>query len=617
MTLYSRLYFCTAALLTFSTLLNAQEQLRGINAMPRNEDAISAPLAKSQQSVNLPFVDDFSYEGNSANPNLWEPSDVWVNQTWAKNAITLGFATFDGLNRFGRPYSYVGNDSVGDILESREINLGNPTDSVYFSFYYQAGGWGELPGAGDDSLTLQFWNGKDSTWRAIWRNDIYPKEYFKQVMIYVDTAFHRNDFRFRFRNYGTKRGALDIWHVDYIRLDDQRTLNDSVPEDISFTRPYPSLMVNYESIPWWHVNETFNVQNFFKPAVDLHYRRNWDAPDSINLNLGLFQVSYSGNQLQQHALVGPGLASGHPDNQEVQYTIPPITQPQLNFINPPYPDEFEIESFQTFTGRSNDIPSNDTIFRKQVFKNYYAYDDGSAERAYEIRNNRGGFIVQRYDVLVDDTLKGLQIYFQPALYDLDDQEFTILMLSNSTGLPSSIIYESDSVYTAQYTGGNFYQTYLLDTTIVGPVSSGTVFIGIRQQNSDPLSIGYDQNSRNRTTAFYGELDDMYQSFLGGSIMMRPVFRYIPRDFSLVENEPESSFWAYPNPSSGPIKLQLPAEPIDLAGYELRLYNLQGQVVARQSVSTNWDLPNLPSGLYIIRLEGEGARKQWQSKIQIR
>ncbi|MCR9154411.1 MAG: T9SS type A sorting domain-containing protein [Bacteroidetes bacterium] len=620
---YRLVLLFSLSLFTQSLSAQREERLGGLDRMPRNEDALalSPSTAKSKQALNLPFKDDFSYPGNTVDPSKWELSDVWVNQTWARSPITLGIATFDGLNRFGRPFRYVGNDSVGDVLSSREIDLSNVSDSVYLSFYFQAGGWGEPPSGGVDSLVLEFWRGSDSSWRSIWRSESYPESDWEQVMQAVESDFHRSDFRFRFRNFGSKAGALDIWHIDYVRLDDQRTYLDTALNDIAYTRPHPSLMINYESIPWWHVNESFNIENRFKPDLRLHYRRNSDpSGPSPNLTLGEFNITFNGSIIAQNGAPDSDLDNSHGDNIEVRFPVPDTAdagRPRLNYINPPYADEFELISRHTYSGSPQLRSANDTITRHQVFKNYYAYDDGSAERSYEILNNKGGFIAQRYDVLVNDTLKGLQIYFQPAIHNIEDQEFTILVLSNQSGLPSSIIYESDSVYTAQYTDGNFYQSYLLDTTLIGPSTSGTVFIGIRQLNAEPLSLGYDQNSRNRSTAFYGELDDMYQSFLEGTIMIRPLFRYIPRDFSLTDGLASKPFEVFPNPSEGLLNFNLPLSIMDLSDYQLRLYNLQGQLIESQAPSEKWQLRALPAGLYIVRLESPTNRQQWQSKIQIR
>lgn len=130
-------------ILCFSTelLSQRQEELKSLKARPQPEESIKS-LKKSQSVLSLPVVDDFAYEGQVPDPSIWEGnSDVYINQTWAKSPITLGVATFDGLNRYGRPHAVNGGDSITDILSSLSIDLSSPQDSVYLSFYYQVGGW--------------------------------------------------------------------------------------------------------------------------------------------------------------------------------------------------------------------------------------------------------------------------------------------------------------------------------------------------------------------------------------------------------------------------------------------------------------------------------------------
>ena len=619
MTLRSSIFFLFTII---STCLFGQreEKLTSLKARPIEADL--APRAKSSLTVNLPFRDDFSNGAPAANPSLWEESDVYINQTWAMSPITLGVATFDGLNRFGRPHAPNKGDSICDILSSLEIDLSSPQDSVYLSFFFQVGGWGERPAAGDDSLVVQFWNSTDSVWSPRWRGEaLNSNETWEQVLLAVPSNFHTSQFRFRFVNYGNRRGALDIWHIDYVFLDDQRTFQDTLVRDIAFTRPHPSLLKDYEAIPWWHLNQAANPAALVKEDIRLHYRRNVDPNvPRPGRQLGEFRVTYNGTVIDQNGLPDGDLDDNHADFVEVRYPSPDtadVGRPRLNLLNLPYPDEFEWISEHYYSGGSEIYTTNDTVRRRQLFKNYYALDDGSAERAYEIRNNRGGFIVQRYDVLLDDTLKGLQVYFQPTNNNLNNQEFTIIVLENTGGLPSNILFESDSVYSAQMTDGNFYHSYLLDSLENLIRTNGTVFIGIRQQNSTELSLGYDQNSRNTTTAFYGELNDLYQSFLGGTIMMRPIFGYEPRDLSLQEVQGQvQKLEVYPNPSRGPLQIDLPADLDDLKGYQLLIRNIQGQIIRQSQPTMEWDVNGLAPGLYLISLEKAGSLKAWQEKISI-
>ncbi len=612
------------ALIFISSSLAAQrtERLASLKARPYQSE-MSSKKAKSQLLVNLPFKDDFAYSSAIPNPNLWAAeSDVYINQSWAKSPITLGVATFDGLNRYGRPHAPNGGDSICDVLTSLSIDLSNPQDSVYLSFFYQVGGWGERPAYGDDSLVLEFWNANDTAWRSVWRGEaLAGDDEWTRVMQPIASEYHQSDFRFRFISWGNRRGALDLWHLDYVLLDDQRNRNDTIIQDIAFTRPHPSLLVNYEAVPWWHLNQAGNPAAVVKKDLRLHYRRNVDP----NLprpprQLGEFRVTYNGNVIDQNGQPDGDLDDNHPPFEEVRFPVPDtadVGRPRLNLLNLPYPDEFEWISEHYYSGGSEVYTANDTVHRRQVFKNFYAYDDGSAERAYEIRNNRGGFIVQRYDMLLDDTLKGLQVYFQPVGNSFAQQEFRIIVLSNQGGLPNSILFESDSVYTAQLSDGNFYQSYMLDTLENLIKTNGDVFIGIRQINSSELSLGYDQNSRNRTTAFYGELNDLYQSFLGGTIMMRPIFGYAPRDLSQPEIKTAiRTLKVFPNPSSGDLQIELPLDRRNLEGYQLIVRNLQGQIMHNSEVVESLSLSHLASGLYLISLEKLGSQRIWQEKINI-
>ena len=78
--------------------------------------------ASSQTSISLPFLDDFS--GNLSYPDntLWEDNHVFINRTYPINPLSLGVATFDGLDSLGFPYninSTTLNGEIADYLTSR------------------------------------------------------------------------------------------------------------------------------------------------------------------------------------------------------------------------------------------------------------------------------------------------------------------------------------------------------------------------------------------------------------------------------------------------------------------------------------------------------------------
>lgn len=98
-----------------------------------------------RSSVSLPFVDDFSYNSYTPDSLLWQNSGAFVNTTFPVDPVSIGVVSFDGLNGNGIPYdslsfSFTSIDSA-DMLTSMPILLDSlgPADSVYLSFFYQAG----------------------------------------------------------------------------------------------------------------------------------------------------------------------------------------------------------------------------------------------------------------------------------------------------------------------------------------------------------------------------------------------------------------------------------------------------------------------------------------------
>src|SRR5690606_27111803 len=150
--------------------------------------------------------------------------------------ISVGAATFDGLNEIGIPYDSLIAFSLvsADSLTSQAIDLSTyaPSDSLYLSFFYQARGNGFAPKPADSFLLfLQQSNG---VWRQVWKTQGDTSTQWHQVMIPVnDTGYFHEQFKMRWVNKATMGVGNSHWHLDYIRLDANRHYLDTSLQDLA------------------------------------------------------------------------------------------------------------------------------------------------------------------------------------------------------------------------------------------------------------------------------------------------------------------------------------------------------------------------------------------------
>lgn len=596
-----------ALVLCCSLFLRAQprDTLTGVPSIPGLQHNQSA-LKKSATVITLPFFDDFSGDNTWPNTALWLDRQVYISQTMPAQPPTLGAAVFDGLDEYGLAYELdrLATDST-DVLTSNYIDLSNPADSVYLSFYWQPAGNGEPPET-TDSLQLQFFDNSIDKWKFAWSTPGDDSSEFKLEMIPVPIGYFSDSFQFRFRSYGAPAGAYDTWLLDYVRLDDSRNRYDTLPlfKDPAFTRPHPSLLIGYEALPFFHYdNVVAGALN--RQQLIFHYQENPNtpppfSPDPIPLNLGIYQISEGGNILAADPNGNDQLDNGLDFFTEEEYFILPNPFAPSGL---PRSNEFEIDVYQTYDGTALAFGPNDTIRRKQVFSNYYAYDDGTAERAYHVSDNAGGIIVSRYVVQsLADSLKGLYIYFFPAEFDVTLNEFKLVVFEeNSQGRPGNLIYESDSVYLPAYSTTNFYLPYAFDKAV--PLNQTNIFVGLRQMKNTKLPIGFDRNTKGRNTVFYGEVagGQLFQSFQRGTLMMRPYLRYDPLDLNSEVYQSQSvEVKVFPNPAIN--RLNFTYDQV-VKHYRFTLYDLKGQALWQGRITPEVSLPSsIKSGIYILRIE---------------
>src|SRR5437868_1214518 len=70
-----------------------------------NSQLSSKPASAVNDTLLLPFLDDFSKPAIFPRDDLWMDSAAFINDDFPKNPPTIGVATFDGLNKFGNAYN--------------------------------------------------------------------------------------------------------------------------------------------------------------------------------------------------------------------------------------------------------------------------------------------------------------------------------------------------------------------------------------------------------------------------------------------------------------------------------------------------------------------------------
>jgi hypothetical protein len=533
----------------------------------------------------------------SDSSKIWLDHYAYHNYRFGVNPRSLGVVTFDGLNEQGYPYQ-IGTSvtNYGDKLTSKPINLGSfsASDSVYFSFLYQPQGLGDVPENGD-SLLLEFYAPELSQWFHIWSVSGGATIPFKAVHVNVnDTKFFKPGFQFRFRNYGGLSGALDHFHVDYVHLRSLSAFNDTTFKDFAFSNPINTLLKTYTSVPWDHYKASVGSKMTDSLFVNL-YNGSTSAENYQNGQLTINQ-----SNLQQGLYVLPGflLAEGQINYNPLSF-LDSYHDLSIGYeyskVLPGISQEFDVVG--TASAQFPNLYQNDSTSFKQLFSNYYSYDDGSAEAAFGPTGTQARLAI-RFDTYEPDSLIGVNLSFLPSVVDVSQKLFLITVWDNDNGQPGNVLYEDDAFSPRQpsyVNGNNNYQSYYFTDTVKVAVGT-TFFVGWRQLDPDRLNLGLDRNIDNHSTIRYSVDggNNWYTAPFSGSAMLRPIFSTLI-DATLQTNEmEEKELTIYPNPSNG--KLTVEFQNGNQA--PLFVYNQLGQLMM-SSDSNQLDLSPLNAGIYFI------------------
>ena len=255
---------------------------------------------------------------------------------------------------------------------------------------------------------------------------------------------------------------------------------------------------------------------------------------------------------------------------------------------------------------------NDTIVKEQVFDNYLAYDDGTAEKSYYLNlfTSLPGIIEIEFHLNQPDTLRGLAIYFGRQIPFANYKPFYINIysaLKNVNLAPADILLSTSSAQSPAYADSiNHFWIYTLDTPLVLP--AGIFYAGTMQSDadgSDSIYYGLDVNRIGWNHAYYNVEGHWVASGIAGAIMMRPMLgKYVSN--SKVPGFPVSSDdWdVMPNPAGDNLRLRFVSD--QPADYIIR--DITGQNVLNGHVLTGKpiDISMLQPGMYFVSISQQGV-----------
>ncbi len=621
--------FCA---ILFVTNGKAQEYLTGFcGGIPEEQ----TQELRDETVATLPFFDDFTKLGVYPDASKWQSKQVFVNSGFPKMPVNYRAATFDVVDQYGKVYSRgSSNPFIADSLLSVRIRLDSidnhaitADDSVYFSFYYQPGGFGDSPER-DDSLVLQFGYGynelvfdtvlqnyvtlRKTAWKQVWATEgmklekfldsLGENQYFKKVMIPItDTCFFKEDFQILFFNYGTlpttmypnDRSNMDEWNIDFVYLDVNRSVeNDSYPL-VSLTDNAPAFLKRYQSMPYKHykdnpiteINNVFDV-NITNLDVNSHEARYTCEVEDNNSswNYSFTDNSFIINQYENAGVMTRNIEMGdfiYPYNLNIDTT------------------SFTIRHYIEAVDENGNLVSGDSIVRRQGFYNYFAYDDGTPEMGYGLVPNDTYFAAQ-FKVTKLDTLGGVQMLFNRTFNDANFNFFDIVVWRDNNGKPGEIIYtlkDQRPVWndSAMYAFSNYTFKEIVKV-------NSTFYVGIRQQYSKTINIGFDSSTDNSQYNFYNAGEGWKNSSFPGSLMIRPVMGKNPYFIGIDENqEVTNTLTLYPNPATDFVRIEGVDEN---TCSEISIFDLTGRLVIKYPYCNELNVSDLQNGIYVLRVTGD-------------
>ncbi len=556
-------------------------------------------------TLALPFFEDFTDRSPFPDPNRWTDYSVYINNTIAVSPVSRGVATFDALNARGVPYDSLDIFSLvyGDSLTSQPFDLSArfPADSIYLSFFYQPQGRGFAPET-QDSLMLYF-KTVSGDWRKVWGKEGRLLDSFRQVMIPVaDPDYLYGNFQFRFVNKVSKYLSDDVWNVDYIRMDAGRNVYDTLLTDLTTTDPPSNMLNDYTSMPYRQFRADMNRE--------LTTTHGFTARNLSGSSRSVVYGYTAREQASNTALSANNNNANIPGYTRRWFEFPVYS---VNYNAPSARSRVVLENkyFVSDPAAAQESKVNDTIISEQIFDNYLAYDDGTAEQSYWLQpfSTLPAKTAVEFHLNEPDTLRGIAILFGRQVPDATHKFFSIAVYKNITmgSWTDTPVYQQDFYVPGLVDTLDRFWVYSFQDPV--PMNAGTFFIGTiqpAQSGSDSLYFALDLNRRGGNHRYVNVNGYWSSSSTPGAMMIRPLLGQPVVTTAVKKNSTrrkEPVWYVYPNPAQNTITIRVP----DAHSAYYEIIDVQGRILLNAEISSavSVDISALSSGIYFVRILADG------------